>query len=371
MRARFFLMVLLVAAVYPPRSRSSPKMPQDRTGDAQGTNAAAGSVSSAAKLKPDSGSIVENLYTNDFFGFTFEFPKGWSDQGQAARNYLTEMDEATISGADPTIKAMLEVAAKRKTILLSVFEHPVGSPVQFNSGIVVIAEDASFVPGMKNGSDYILRMKAAIKASQADWKILREPTDITFGGIIFSRMDLQHEDSPGIAIYQSFVSTILKGDALAFVFTSTKLARLETMIDTLNTLRFRDANDSAASAQSMTFQSSPGVMLLTPTQGVDFTAYVGGATMAIKRKWSFIIPDAAKQGVKGKVILEFEIKQDGTILNGPDVKLSSGTSLLDEAALEAVRLSAPFAPLPNEFKGPSIRLRMIFLYNLPLDFLQK
>ena len=71
------------------------------------------------------------------------------------------------------------------------------------------------------------------------------------------------------------------------------------------------------------------------------------------------------------MILEFEIKQDGTIFNGPDLKLSSGTGPLDKAALDAVRLSAPFAPLPNEFKGPSIRLRVIFLYNLPADFLQK
>jgi len=28
----------------------------------------------------------------------------------------------------------------------------------------------------------------------------------------------------------------------------------------------------------------------------------------------------------------------------------------------------PFEPLPSEFKGPYIRLRIVFLYNLPLDY---
>ena len=41
---------------------------------------------------------------------------------------------------------------------------------------------------------------------------------------------------------------------------------------------------------------------------------------------------------------------------------------LDNAAMSAIHASNPFEPLPSEFKGPYIRLRIVFLYNLPLDY---
>ena len=59
----------------------------------------------------------------------------------------------------------------------------------------------------------------------------------------------------------------------------------------------------------------------------------------------------------------FTIAKDGRLLNVKVVK-SSGTPLADKAALAAVELTAPFRPLPSEFKGPSIDIQFTFDYNV-------
>jgi TonB family protein len=104
---------------------------------------------------------------------------------------------------------------------------------------------------------------------------------------------------------------------------------------------------------------------------VDFKPYINSFMSVIKRSWYGVMPDIAINGAKGKAVLIFGINKDGTLEEGPSVESSSGVSRLDEAAQAAIRGSAPFDALPAEFKGPYIRLRLIFLYNLPLDAAQK
>ena len=82
------------------------------------------------------------------------------------------------------------------------------------------------------------------------------------------------------------------------------------------------------------------------------------------------MPDSVLQGQKGRVILEFGINEDGTILDQlVRTTVSSGNQTLDDAAIAAIRNAAPFDRLPISYAGPrvsKISLRMTFLYNLPI-----
>jgi TonB family protein len=81
------------------------------------------------------------------------------------------------------------------------------------------------------------------------------------------------------------------------------------------------------------------------------------------------MPQSAMMGEKGMVATTFQINRDGSV-PPPDPLLdrTSGKGPLDNAAMSAIHASNPFEPLPGEFKGPYIRLRIYFLYNLPLDY---
>lgn len=111
-----------------------------------------------------------------------------------------------------------------------------------------------------------------------------------------------------------------------------------------------------------------GYQILTPTEGVDFSDYMQRVLASVRRNWYAVMPQSAMLGDRGRVILEFTIRKDGSVPNGEPVPImGSGKEPLDRAAVSAIRSSNPFEPLPPAFSGPEIRLRFIFLYNLPLD----
>lgn len=112
-----------------------------------------------------------------------------------------------------------------------------------------------------------------------------------------------------------------------------------------------------------------GVSILTDTQGVNFDSYLQRLVASVRRNWEAVIPESARMGDKGMVVITFHINRDGSVpMPDPNLERTSGKQPLDIAAMSAIRASSPFEPLPGQFSGPYIELRFIFLYNLPLDY---
>ena len=115
-------------------------------------------------------------------------------------------------------------------------------------------------------------------------------------------------------------------------------------------------------------QAYGNIELLTPTEGVDFSNYLARVLASVRRNWYAVIPESARLGERGKVVLQFRIMRDGSVPPGePQLMRTSGRQPLDFAAMSSIRTSNPFEPLPAQFSGPFIELRFIYLYNLPLD----
>ena len=89
---------------------------------------------------------------------------------------------------------------------------------------------------------------------------------------------------------------------------------------------------------------------------------------SVKRNWYAVMPESARLGDQGKVVLQFRIMRNGVVPEPEPVMMgSSGKEPLDRAAVSSIRASTPFEPLPPAFSGPYIELRFIFLYNIPLN----
>jgi TonB family protein len=104
--------------------------------------------------------------------------------------------------------------------------------------------------------------------------------------------------------------------------------------------------------------------LLSDPLGVDFRPYLLRVLAAVRRNWYAVIPESARFGRQGRVIVQFAIGRDGAVQKIV-FSLQSGTDALDRAAIAGVSASVPFPPLPADFKGGQIRLQMTFLYNIP------
>lgn len=80
------------------------------------------------------------------------------------------------------------------------------------------------------------------------------------------------------------------------------------------------------------------------TRDPQYITYFGSIKRAIEVVWQY--PEMAlRYGLQGKLLMEFSILGNGELARARIIR-SSGSSLLDEEALRAVRIAAPFSPIP-------------------------
>jgi TonB family protein len=115
--------------------------------------------------------------------------------------------------------------------------------------------------------------------------------------------------------------------------------------------------------------ASPGrpgsnLQLLSDAKGVDFRPYLIQVLTVVRRNWLAIMPESARLGQRGRVLIQFAIDRNGAV---PKVVIAEGAGLdvLDRAGVAAISASYPFPPLPTEYKGDEIRLQLAFSYNMP------
>ncbi len=90
----------------------------------------------------------------------------------------------------------------------------------------------------------------------------------------------------------------------------------------------------------------------------DYGAYMAELQRRIKRNWR---PPSAQEDKR--VVVLFRIARDGRLLS-LDVNNSSGYPEADQAAMAAVKLSAPFRPLPAGHRDNDLAVQFTFDYNV-------
>ena len=101
--------------------------------------------------------------------------------------------------------------------------------------------------------------------------------------------------------------------------------------------------------------------ILSDTRGIDFGPYLQRILADVRTNWYRLIPQSAAEK-QGKLAIEFAITKDGRVA-GMKLVASSGDVMLDRAAWGSITTSQPFPPLPPEFTGEYIALRLRFQYN--------
>lgn len=94
--------------------------------------------------------------------------------------------------------------------------------------------------------------------------------------------------------------------------------------------------------------------------GYDITPWAQRAVYRVKANWLF--PPAVSAGIKGVVGVYLVIERDGRI-SSMEIRQTSGIQPFDQAALNALKLSVPFAELPFDFPRRNLPAYFIFHYN--------
>ena len=129
-------------------------------------------------------------------------------------------------------------------------------------------------------------------------------------------------------------------------------------------MTFSTSGDYGASRLQPRTDIRGDVEILSDTMGVDFGPYLQRVLYEIKTHWYNLVPEVARAPMmkKGKLAIDFSILKEGNVA-GQTLRLSSGDLALDRAAWGGITDSNPLPPLPSQFKGTYLQLRIIFYYN--------
>jgi TonB family protein len=107
-----------------------------------------------------------------------------------------------------------------------------------------------------------------------------------------------------------------------------------------------------------------GVDVLSDTMGVDFSPYLRRILREIYNTWLPLIPEEARPPLnkQGETLIRFSILPDGRI-GGMHLDGSTQDQALDRAAWGSITGVGQFPPLPKEFHGPNLELRIHYLVN--------
>ena len=111
-------------------------------------------------------------------------------------------------------------------------------------------------------------------------------------------------------------------------------------------------------------QLSQGVEVLTDAPGVNLKAYLKEVLGQIYAQWTPLVPADARppKSQQGMTRIRIRINRDGTIA---EMRLDGSTydNALNHAAWASIKSVGHLPPLPREFHGSNLELRIHFLVN--------
>lgn len=105
--------------------------------------------------------------------------------------------------------------------------------------------------------------------------------------------------------------------------------------------------------------------ILSDTQGVDFGPWLTAVYYRVRNNWYSVIPQVYRSGLKGVVVIVFDVRRNGS-LEDLEIVRGSNFSPYDRAAISSLKLSEPLPNFPDAFKKDRLTLQFTYLYNIRL-----
>jgi len=126
-------------------------------------------------------------------------------------------------------------------------------------------------------------------------------------------------------------------------------------------LSAEDVDRFAVSNPAGVLETDSEIVIPFNTRKFEYMDYFSSLRRTVSDAWNY--PDEAMQkGIGGRTLLRITVDRGG-ILEEVKVISSAGTQALDDAALDAVRRSAPFKPFPDTLSKQRIHIVATFNYS--------
>lgn len=184
----------------------------------------------------DYGSVKNGIYQNDYFKFKMVLPTSWIVQTKEQTENLANTGKQLIAGDDDKMKAIIKASEINIAYLLSVFQFEVGTPVDYNPSIMIVAENIKNAPGIKNGSDYLFQTRKMMLQSQFKYDYISDEFELEkIGEIEFYKLDTGINLSD-MEIKQIYYATVLKGFGIGFIISFNSDEQKDVLLDSMHSL---------------------------------------------------------------------------------------------------------------------------------------
>jgi TonB family protein len=192
--------------------------------------------------RPDDCFFSDNVYTNIFFGFSYEFPKGWMVLKAEAGRAAARLAGTILANGDPTVPDMAEVGARNSYQLLFVTKQTTKDLSPHVSLIQISAMNSQSIGSdLKSGEDLLKLGTAFLVRSGLSITVVSPAAQFDVAGRTFWR-EKQDLTVNGVLRHTGVAVTVDKDYILSFVFSSPDVAKLDELVHTMQSLRFTDSS---------------------------------------------------------------------------------------------------------------------------------
>ncbi|MBS4057586.1 MAG: hypothetical protein KGZ82_09755 [Bacteroidales bacterium] len=186
----------------------------------------------------DYGKVENGVYLNSYFDFSMQLPEGWAVQSRDQMENIANTGKKMLSGNDTNLEAVLSAAEVNVANLLAVFEKEMGSPVEYNPNIMIVAENLQHAPGIKSGFDYLYQSRKLLMQGQFQYDYLSENFELVeFDGVEFYRMDAR-VNFTDLEIKQHYYATVRNGFSFNVIISYVSDAQKTVLFESLGSMRF-------------------------------------------------------------------------------------------------------------------------------------
>ncbi len=155
---------------------------------------------------------------------------------------------------------------------------------------------------------------------------------------------------PSPSLKPNFGSAQSPGDSIAEAARDAALAR-----------GTGQGGEEGAGATPRHIGTNTGAEILSDTLGVDFGPYIKRLLAMVRASWIPLIPEETRPPLskEGSTLIRFTIQKDGT-LSFMHLDASTHDEAIDRAAWGGIKGVGQYPPLPPDFKGQELDLRIQF-----------
>jgi tetratricopeptide (TPR) repeat protein len=202
--------------------------------DPEGAKKAAQSSGS----EPDIGSVSGNVYTNQFFGFSFEFPKGWTVLDAGVARATVDFGGAIIANGDPMLQDAQHAAARITYPLFYATEGLTKDGAISIRSVQIRALDVSADPNLRTPEEYLTGL-ATLHSQGIGIPVepAGKPEQLQVGGGAFWRLNMSTRVG-SIVVSDAAIVAVQKGYLLMFIVAGPDAASRDDLVRAVQSVHF-------------------------------------------------------------------------------------------------------------------------------------